>query len=45
MQKQRNQPDLKFPGETFLNMDDPDLNFERAREAALERAHKYDSDR
>ena len=35
---------VKFPGETFLNIDDHDLNFERARDAALERVKIYDSD-
>lgn len=36
--------DVKFPGETFLEIEDPDLDFERAREAALRRVKKYDSD-
>jgi hypothetical protein len=35
---------MKFPGETFLHIDDPDLNFERARDAAFERVKKYDTD-
>lgn len=36
--------EVKFPGETFLNIDDPDLDFERARNAALERVRTYDAD-
>jgi hypothetical protein len=35
---------VKFPGETFLNIDDKDLNFETARAAAEERVKTYDSD-
>jgi len=36
--------DVKFPGETFLEIEDPGLDFERAREAALGRVKKYDTD-
>lgn len=35
---------VKFPGETFLNIYDPGLDFERARNAALERVKTYDTD-
>ena len=35
---------VKFPGETFLNIDYNDLNFESARNAARERVKTYDSD-
>jgi hypothetical protein len=36
--------DVKFPGETFLYIDDPDVNFEWAQHVAFERVKKYDSD-
>jgi hypothetical protein len=35
---------VKFPGETFLNIDDKNHNFETARDKALDRVKTYDSD-
>lgn len=36
--------EVDFPGEVFINREDPDLDFEKARNAALERAKTYDSE-
>jgi hypothetical protein len=36
--------EVRFPGETFLTIDHPDMGFERAKEAAVSRVRKYDSD-
>lgn len=35
---------IDFPGEVYITMDDPELTFEKAKRAALERAGTYDSD-
>ena len=35
---------VDFPGETFENIDEKDLDFETAPEAARRRVRKYDSD-
>jgi hypothetical protein len=35
---------VRFPGETFLTIDLPNLDFDRAKEAATSRVRKYDTD-
>jgi hypothetical protein len=44
MAKPKDLSEVKFPGETFLNIDDPKMDFDRAHEAALKRVHTYDTD-
>jgi Domain of unknown function (DUF5619) len=35
---------VRFPGETFLTVDDANLGFDRAKDAAISRVRKYDTD-
>jgi len=44
MEKENPLENARLPGETFLNLDDPNLDFEQAKQAAMERVKKYDSD-
>ena len=44
MEKEKNLSDVRLPGESFLNIDDPDLDFAGARKAAEKRVHTYDSE-
>ena len=44
MEKEQSWSHFNLPGETFLNLDTPDVDFEKAKEAAVERVRKYDTD-
>ncbi len=44
MPKPKDLSEVDFPGETFVNMDEAELDFDRAREAAEKRVHTYDTD-
>lgn len=44
MAKPKDLSEVKFPGDTFLNIDDPKMDFDRAHDAALKRVHTYDTD-
>jgi hypothetical protein len=44
MEKNKMWSEFNLPGETYLNLDAPDLDLDMARKAALERVKKYDTD-
>jgi hypothetical protein len=44
MEREQSWSRFNLPGETFLNLDTPDVDFEKAKEAAVERVRKYDTD-
>ena len=43
MPKPKDLEQVDFPGEVFIQVEDPDLSFEKAQGAVLERAETYDS--
>ena len=44
MTETKKRGEVNLPGETFVQIDDPELDFDRAEAAAYERVRKYDSD-
>jgi hypothetical protein len=44
MAERKNIKNLDFPGETFMKLDDPEPDFQRAESAAYGRVRKYDND-
>jgi hypothetical protein len=44
MEKEQSWRHFNLPGETYLNLDMPHVDFETAKKAAVERVKKYDTD-
>jgi hypothetical protein len=44
MEKEQGRSYFNLPGESFLNLERTDVDFEKAKQAAVERVKKYDSD-